>query len=225
MSSYDDTKPLNTIAPPMLSLALSENNTLVHEGWQQRLIRLLKKLDNNRTLTETSDDDDQMVLPDKLIVPFFTDIDSKIIELIRIYDWVKVCTAWLTSSQIIDVLSEADAQIITGWPPSTNTIGDVFDYYDKIHKLGDKIRMYKPDKGIIHHKFIVFGNDDSPQAVWTGSYNMSYQAQFNLENGVFIQHPATASAFMQQFEMIWSLSLAQSEKEQSDKTLCPDNNG
>ncbi|MBR0846098.1 hypothetical protein JQ607_38400 [Bradyrhizobium liaoningense] len=70
----------------------------------------------------------------------------------------------------------------------------------------------------MHNKFLVFCRsypaDEhpagehyySPYAVWTGSYNMTYNAENSLENAVLIRNEELAGAFLNEFGIIFGLS-------------------
>jgi hypothetical protein len=65
-----------------------------------------------------------------------------------------------------------------------------------------------------HHKFFVFCryvNDDEedtvvPYAVWTGSYNASFNATRSLENAVVIRNPDIAGAYFLEYAQIAAVS-------------------
>lgn len=69
----------------------------------------------------------------------------------------------------------------------------------------------------MHHKFIVFGDivhdgpdpwdrRIDPQAVWTGSSNLTYTASQSMENGVLIESENIATAFQYEFAQIALMS-------------------
>lgn len=73
----------------------------------------------------------------------------------------------------------------------------------------------------MHHKFMVFGNwvetadDDKehwgfpyfdPQAVWTGSFNVTHNGTNSLENAVLIRSPEIARTYHEEYKAILGLS-------------------
>lgn len=64
---------------------------------------------------------------------------------------------------------------------------------------------------LMHHKFIVRCTLDPdgalvPQAVWTGSFNFSANANDSFENAVEIHDPTIAAAYLSEFALVASLS-------------------
>jgi len=71
----------------------------------------------------------------------------------------------------------------------------------------------------MHNKFLVFCRKEEesyecgeylyvpkPYAVWTGSFNMSYNATNSLENAVYIENPELAMAYLMEWCQIYSIS-------------------
>lgn len=62
----------------------------------------------------------------------------------------------------------------------------------------------------MHHKFLVLGDVKEgaflPQAVWTGSFNFTFNAGQSLENALFIDDPEIAKAYLQEYVDVASLS-------------------
>jgi hypothetical protein len=69
----------------------------------------------------------------------------------------------------------------------------------------------------MHNKFLVFCraamvDEESsyeryePYAVWTGSFNLTYNAANSLENAILIRDPKIATAFLNEFGLIFGLS-------------------
>lgn len=65
-----------------------------------------------------------------------------------------------------------------------------------------------------HHKFVVFCKhtqigyeiDVVPYAVWTGSFNFTWNAEQSLENAVVLRHPEIVQAYYREFQQILALS-------------------
>lgn len=47
--------------------------------------------------------------------------------------------------------------------------------------------------------YVPFYEEIAPQAVWTGSFNFTYNAALSLENAVEIRIPEIAQAYLQEF--------------------------
>ncbi|HEV7286557.1 MAG TPA: hypothetical protein VGN75_17020 [Kaistia sp.] len=63
----------------------------------------------------------------------------------------------------------------------------------------------------MHNKFFVMCKEDirgsyQPYAVWTGSYNPTYNASNSLENAVIIRDAAIANAYAKEFGVIFGIS-------------------
>lgn len=83
-------------------------------------------------------------------------------------------------------------------------------YMDTVRCLGygqqDKNRTPK-----MHHKFLIFGRADPdvdiiPLAVWTGSYNISQNAESSRENALLIRSDKIAHSYMAEWAQLWALS-------------------
>ena len=57
----------------------------------------------------------------------------------------------------------------------------------------------------MHHKFMVFVQDDIPRAVLTGSYNYTEQAKNNLENVIYIEDTAIAQSYYEEYNRLKSV--------------------
>lgn len=88
---------------------------------------------------------------------------------------------------------------------------------DSFRCVGNYNRTKSPAFPRMHNKFLIGGfveesSDEphilNPDAVWTGSYNISYNAQLSLENAVIIEDPRIAECYLEE----WSQILAVSEK-------------
>ena len=64
----------------------------------------------------------------------------------------------------------------------------------------------------MHNKFLVFCTFEyepfayRPYAVWTGSFNLTFNASMSLENVVVIQSPVLAGAYLNEWAQILALS-------------------
>lgn len=58
----------------------------------------------------------------------------------------------------------------------------------------------------MHNKFMVFCSGFEPYAVWTGSFNMTYNAADSMENAVLIRDKDVAASYLDEFGTIFGLS-------------------
>lgn len=84
--------------------------------------------------------------------------------------------------------------------------------------VGNHNRTRQPAWPRMHNKFLVFcdvesGDDDTsgnevlvPRAVWTGSFNVTDNANNSFENAVIISSEAVADAYLKEFAQIYALS-------------------
>ncbi|WP_146036505.1 phospholipase D-like domain-containing protein [Pseudotabrizicola formosa] len=81
--------------------------------------------------------------------------------------------------------------------------------------VGNYNRDKKPAFPRMHNKFLVGGrisvsadgeHSFVPEAVWTGSYNISYNAQLSFENALMIEDRSVATAYVNEWSQILALS-------------------
>ena len=93
---------------------------------------------------------------------------------------------------------------------------------EPVRCVGNHNRDKRPSFPRMHNKFIIAGkfvdmvekNGDyevvhtrfKPEAVWTGSFNFSYNAGRSLENAVIIRDEKIAEAYLQEYEQIAAIS-------------------
>lgn len=59
----------------------------------------------------------------------------------------------------------------------------------------------------MHHKFLIFfDNDMKPMGVWTGSYNLSVNGNFSLENALYITDKEVIAEYIKEFIVIYPYS-------------------
>lgn len=82
-----------------------------------------------------------------------------------------------------------------------------------IRCVGYYNRERKPASPRMHHKFLVFtkesprdDNMPSPYAVWTGSFNFTYNGTQSFENAVYIDDDCIASSYFDEYQQILALS-------------------
>ena len=75
----------------------------------------------------------------------------------------------------------------------------------------------------MHNKFLVFctctDQGITPYAVWTGSYNFSYNSGNSLENAVYIRDEDIAKRYYDEWAWIFGLS---EELDWTSKWVCPE---
>lgn len=82
-----------------------------------------------------------------------------------------------------------------------------------IRCVGYYNRERKPASPRMHHKFLVFtkksprgDNMPSPYAVWTGSFNFTYNGTQSFENAVYIDDDCIAWSYFSEYQQILALS-------------------
>lgn len=100
-----------------------------------------------------------------------------------------------------------------------NMIGHLSVCYDPtiqpIRCVGNYNRDKAPAFPRMHNKFMIFAKlneveDDwpavVPYAVWTGSFNMTLNAQRSLENAILLKDPILVNAYFEEFGQIFAIS-------------------
>lgn len=88
---------------------------------------------------------------------------------------------------------------------------------DPVRCVGNHNRERRPAWPRMHNKFLIFcdqvpSQDEFrdieivPRRVWTGSYNISYNAAASWENAVLIESPEVAKAYTREFAQILAFS-------------------
>jgi phosphatidylserine/phosphatidylglycerophosphate/cardiolipin synthase-like enzyme len=88
---------------------------------------------------------------------------------------------------------------------------------EPVRCVGNHNRQRRPAWPRMHNKFLIFcdqvssGDEDSgldviPRRVWTGSYNISYNAAASWENAVLIESEEIADAYTREFAQILAFS-------------------
>ena len=85
---------------------------------------------------------------------------------------------------------------------------------DAVRCVGNFNREKSPAFPRMHNKFLIFCHLESdghepvpvPYAVWTGSFNLTFNAANSLENAVYMEDPAIVAAYFQEFGQIMALS-------------------
>jgi phosphatidylserine/phosphatidylglycerophosphate/cardiolipin synthase-like enzyme len=71
---------------------------------------------------------------------------------------------------------------------------------------GDSEQHLLEDRGMMHHKFVVFLQEGQPEAVWTGSANLTENSQHHWENAVYIKNKTIAQQYQKEFYKIKAVS-------------------
>lgn len=78
---------------------------------------------------------------------------------------------------------------------------------EAIRCVGNHNKDKSPAFPRMHNKFLIFGDKNKNfTEVWTGSFNLTKNASFSLENSLLIQSPELASAYYKEFSQIYALS-------------------
>lgn len=85
---------------------------------------------------------------------------------------------------------------------------------DAVRCVGNFNREKSPAFPRMHNKFLVLCRHENdghkpvpvPFAVWTGSFNLTYNAANSLENAVYLEEPAVVAAFFHEFGQVMALS-------------------
>ncbi len=86
---------------------------------------------------------------------------------------------------------------------------------DPVRCVGNHNSTKAPAFPRMHNKFLIFGNMTSHEdegasfefdTVWTGSYNLTFNAANSLENALVIRNPLIAKAYYDEFCQIFALS-------------------
>lgn len=103
------------------------------------------------------------------------------------------------------------------WPGMMGALSTHCDpFFDSVRCVGNHNSSKAPAFPRMHNKFLVFGTAEPPpeesvfrpefQTVWTGSYNLSRNAENSLENVVVIRNRDAAKAYYDEFCQIFALS-------------------
>ena len=140
-----------------------------------------------------------------IIKPHFIDIEKAVLTYLNSSDGVLMCTAWMTSTPLLDACSIRDATLVmTSWNKLKRGSAEYNgDLVKRIRKAIPNCYIYAGD-GLMHNKFIVLIRDGNPYAVITGSYNYTTKASSNeqKENIVYIEDATVASLYATEFTSI-----------------------
>jgi hypothetical protein len=90
-----------------------------------------------------------------------------------------------------------------------DTLKPLWPAVDKcaVRVLGVKMGRSKMPAAKMHHKFLVFCDANmTPQAVWTGSFNLTFTASKSLENAVYIADPRVAGVYFEEYMSVYKAS-------------------
>lgn len=139
-----------------------------------------------------------------MVEPIFNDIEDRLLKFIISYDGVIIVSAWFSSDKI--------AAAIEGLSSAILIVSDAAKVSSEQMKRFDQVYVYSSEKGMLHSKYIIFLIEGKPQAVWTGSYNFTYSATLNQENGVFIDDVKVAAAYAKNAEELVNKSKLVAER-------------
>lgn len=140
-------------------------------------------------------------------VAHFHSIAQAIIGYLEQADEVYVCSCWVSHPLILEALSQNDTTLLMSHTPR---VDPHHPEYDRIfcQYLRDitSVHMYPDPYQLVHHKYVVLLKDHKPYAVITGSYNLTYAADANIENMVYLPFPDLARAYTENFRTLLALS-------------------
>jgi len=159
----------------------------------------------------------------KIVTCFFQNLEAELLQVIQSADALVGCVAWLTNSTILTALAEKPVSIVVQnesflSPGNKCTRRDVRTLYkrlqndfkiDPIRVNGKKKRGIKP---LMHHKFLISLTQCpetfqyKPQAVWTGSFNLTKNSTLSMENAVLIRDPVLAQSYYTEWEQVYQKS-------------------
>ncbi|HTN57915.1 MAG TPA: phospholipase D-like domain-containing protein [Protaetiibacter sp.] len=158
----------------------------------------------------------------------FGDVASAAEDFVRGSDMLLGCVAWVKSPRLVAALAERPVALVvnkefglrveghherepltllTGGVPAKHLVAPA-----KRTGTLDTVRCAGwTAKGkfgaFMHHKFLVrLSSTGRPLMVWTGSFNFTAGAERNIENGMVIDDPKLAAAYLAEFSRVWALS-------------------
>ena len=118
----------------------------------------------------------------------FSNIEAAILEEMTKHTHVLCASGWLTSKAIIRRMQKMTARAVVGedkWGTDYGTI--------------DALVLTR-GQNMMHHKFMVLGDEDGWKVVINGSYNFTENAKGNDENVTIIHSSDLASQYLSAFE-------------------------
>jgi hypothetical protein len=140
-------------------------------------------------------------------------------DLLRCIGFAKfhICAAvaWVTNANIVSALEKKAREGVVVELIVSSDDSNNMDLLNRIQFAGGYVYVHTVKslngKNLMHNKFAVFDH----LLVVTGSYNWSYNAEFNKENVVFIQNEETVGEFITQFEIL------RAEADKLQDPFCP----
>lgn len=130
---------------------------------------------------------------------------------IRNTPYIVGCVAWFTNAKVLKALERVRgcAFVVTKHKmahifKSTYDELPKFDRYMPVRVVGNGRGV---TKNLMHHKFVI-GLDDRKRPVWvaTGSFNITKNAETNLENMMILSDTRIAHQFYEEFKRIRRIS-------------------
>ncbi len=142
-----------------------------------------------------------------MIQTYFDNIEKVLLSALTLSkSRIFLAVAWFTNQNLLECLINALSRnikvkvLILDHILNRNEFGLDFG---KLVACGAEVRFMRPNKGTMHNKFCVI--DDN---VITGSYNWTYQANFNNENIVVIDDFKVVESFYGQFELLFNAAVS-----------------
>lgn len=121
---------------------------------------------------------------------YFKDIEDVILRKMAGCSHVLVASAWLTSKRIIARLCEMDARVV---------ISDKYEPHRSLKTVPIRI-VHSDGTNMMHHKFMVLGDENGWREVITGSYNFTENAKTSNENIIASKDAGMVAEFVREFE-------------------------
>jgi len=158
---------------------------------------------------------------------YFKDIAKHLITHINKADYIVGCVAWLSYKPILAALARRrGVSIVVQKEDYLNHDVELRGLYDDLVPLNlqifeDTIDFFDFDIDPVrcagtcyagkilprcHHKFLLFCDDLEPYAVWTGSFNFTYNATRSLENAVVLEDPLVVKAYYREYQRVLLIS-------------------
>ena len=80
-----------------------------------------------------------------------------------------------------------------------------------LKEKGADMRISVPDKKTMHHKFLLFEDNEGESLLWNGSYNLSYGANTNNDNVIITNDKGLIKSFSDEFNRLTKQNKATAE--------------
>ena len=146
----------------------------------------------------------------------FRNLHHALIREIKASSYVVGCMAWLTSYEVLDALRRCEGVTIIVDDNPGNRSSGVLERYSRLKPhprfAGTAIRYagepkdFNDDGSRMHHKFLVFIDDQGLRSLWTGSFNASRRSKKSLEDALIIRDFVIVNDFYREFLNVLKIS-------------------